>query len=271
VTASATRRCLLGAILSCLVAGAGPAFAGELKLGSGRSVDILSVGPLQSTKGWSALMLKYRTTIPFDQEATLRQEVDEIWDRLVVDAERGGYQSTIISATGPETGSGMVTKSQSFNFAYEKRNGDWRASESKERVQAKLDRAFVADFMGRVDWAYEHRNFNTLMLYLATDWTATFADPSTGSETVALDRTKFMTMVVSADARDHKREILSISVADDGLSARIESRETERTILKDREIATVGRSTDAIALQGNSVVILRSAAIVEKKTETRSN
>jgi hypothetical protein len=115
--------------------------AEQLTLGSGKTVEILAVGPIQSTRGWSGLMLKYRTLIPLNDLASLRKEVDEIWDRFVVDAEHGGYQTAIISANEPEKGS-IVTTSNSYNFVFEKKDGSWRTLESGDRPRTESRSGF---------------------------------------------------------------------------------------------------------------------------------
>src|ERR1700730_2567917 len=102
------------------------ALAGQpLTLGSGSSVEILAVGPLQSTQGWSGVMLKYRTLVPLNDVPALRKEADEIWDRFVVDVERGGHRTAVISANAPAKGS-LVATGNSYNFVFEKRDGSWR-------------------------------------------------------------------------------------------------------------------------------------------------
>jgi hypothetical protein len=108
-----------------------PASAEQLlKLGSGSSVEILAVGPLKTTAGWSALTLKYRTQLPLTDVPVLRKEADEIWDRFVVDAEHGGYENALISANGPETGS-IITANKSFNFIFRRRTASGARSNRK--------------------------------------------------------------------------------------------------------------------------------------------
>jgi hypothetical protein len=53
---------------------------------------------------WSALRLQYQTLTPLADEAALRKEADEIWNRFVTDAERDGYQRGIITANEPARG-----------------------------------------------------------------------------------------------------------------------------------------------------------------------
>jgi hypothetical protein len=222
--------CTLSTIF--LLAGWVETVAGQtVTLGSGTSVEIIAVGPLQSTAGWSALALKYRTAIPLSDVQTLRREADEIWDRFVADVEHGGYQTALISATEPESGS-IVTTNKSYNFVFEKKDGSWRTPESKDRVQAKLDPDFVREFVDRLDTSLEHNEMNALLLYMANDWTVTIvnpADKTSPSQTV--DRMKFVAVThatfAAASQRQHHRKLSNIFIAENGQSAQVESQETE--------------------------------------------
>ena len=120
---------VLGAAL--LLAHQPEAFAGQtMTLADGNSVEILAEAPIQSTAGWSGLMLKYRTAIPLTDVERLRQEAKEIWQRFVVDVERGGFETAIISANEPEAGF-MIKTSRSYNFVFEKKDGAWRMLDLK--------------------------------------------------------------------------------------------------------------------------------------------
>src|SRR5471030_285827 len=101
------------------------AFADQaVTLGSGTSIQIIAVGPIQFSQGSSALMLKYRTAIPLSDMASLRKEANEVWDRFQVDVEHAGNQQAIISANEPEDG-GLISHSQGYNFIFEKKDGSW--------------------------------------------------------------------------------------------------------------------------------------------------
>jgi hypothetical protein len=128
------------------------AHAGQpLTLANGQSVDILAVGPLRSVDGsWSALRLQYQTLTPLADEAALRKEADDIWNRFVIDVERDGYQRGVVTANEPAKGF-IFRTSNSFGFLFEKKDGSWRTFESKERLRAKLDSAFVRQFVDRLD------------------------------------------------------------------------------------------------------------------------
>src|SRR5580658_3335176 len=227
----------------------------SLTLGSGASVEILNVGPLQSTKGWSALVLKYQTSIPLTEMKSLRDEVNEIWDRFEVDVEHGNFQSAIISANEPAKGP-IVTTNNSYNFIFEKTDGSWRTLESKERAATKLDPDFIREFVERVDRTLDHNEMHALLLYLANDWTITIIGPDGDtSGPRIMDRMRFVSETYAAfkaaSHRQHHREITAVSVGDEGVSARAESRETEEITVNDRRIAGVERTTDLFELRGN--------------------
>jgi hypothetical protein len=266
--------CLAAVIL--LSASASVASADQtVTLGSGKSVDVLSVGPLQSTQGWSALMLKYKTLVPLSEMPALRKEADEIWDRLVVDAERNGFRSAVISANEPPHGVVAATY-QSYGFVFEKRDGAWRTIEGPDRVKAKLDRAFVTEFVDRVDWLIEHNEMNAALLYMANGWTATIAQPGPAAPPPQIiDRGKFVavthqTFAIAKNLRHH-RDILDIAIDPNGTTARVESRETEEMDLNDRHIAGIERSTDSFELQGDAMQWTKTTSVIEKQTETRSD
>ena len=249
--------------------------AQSLTLGSGKSVEILGVGPVLSTQGKSALVLKYRTLLPLKDVPTLRKEVDEIWERFVVDVERGHYQTAAISANEPAKGF-IIAWGNSFGFAFEKKDGSWRTLESKERALAKLDQSFMREFVDRLDTAIEHNNMNALLLYMADDWTGTTTNP--GEKAPApqtMDRLQFAARLratlAAATRHQSHREIVSISIADGGTIARVESRETSEVTIKEQQIAVVERSTDMFELRDNVMLWTKSISVVEKRTETRSN
>jgi hypothetical protein len=242
-----------------------------LTLGSGRSVEVLAVGPLQSTHGWTGLMLKYRTEIPLNDVARLRQEVDEIWERLVVDAERANYTNAVISANDAETGF-IVTKNNSYNFVFKKSDGSWRTLESNERAQSKLDRDFIEEFVRRLDWALEHNNVNAALLYLANDWTITISNPRDAkSPPQTLDRMRFAAVThatfAAASNHQHTREIIDVSIGADGTHAQVTSRETEEMTIKDRHVSGVERSVDSFELRGDIMLWTKSISVIEGQTE----
>jgi hypothetical protein len=263
--------------LALILASLSIAHAGQpLTLGTGQSVEILSVGPLRSVDGsWSALRLQYQTLTPLTDEATLRKEVDEIWNRFVVDVERGAYERGVITANEPAKGF-IFRTNNSFGFIFEKKDGSWRTFESKGRSQAKLDAGFVREFVDRLDWIFERDSMNALLLYMANDWTGTIINPSeSASSPQTLDRMKYTAVthatLTAASSRHHHRAIMNISIADGGAVARVESRETEEMTLNGRQIAGVARSTDTFELRDNVMLWTTSISVIEKQTETKSN
>lgn len=243
-------------------------------LGSGKSVEILAVGPIYG-QGWSGLMLKYRTSIPLNDLVTLRKEVDEIWERFMADAEHGGYKAAIISANGPEKGF-IVTMNDSYNFTFEKNDGSWRTRESGERARAKLDPDFIKEFIDRLDWAFEHNNMNALVLYMANDWSLTLINPNGSAPAQqTLDRMKFVTVthatLAAATSLQHRREIVNISIAEGRTVARVESRETTDATINARHVVDIERSTDMFELRDDVMLWTKSTSVIKKLTETGVN
>jgi hypothetical protein len=251
-------------------------FAGQpLTLGSGKSVEILAVGPLQSTAGWSALMLKYRTLIPLSDVPTLRKEADEIWDRFVVDVEHAGNLTAVISANEPEKGF-VVTSNSSYNFIFEKRDGLWRSPESSGRAQAKLDPDFVREFVNRIDALLQHNEMNALLLYMALGWTVTITNPTeSASGPQTIDRMKFVAAThaafAAASSHQHGREIIDIAINEGHDVAQVQSRENEVIITSDRQITGTERSTDVFELRDDVMLWTKSTSVIEKQAETKRN
>ena len=84
--------------------GANPATAAPLaadqllKLPSGHVAKILSVSRIEYSKGVTALMVRYQTSLSMDEVKAVSQEVDEVWKFAQKDVERGGYGEAIISS-----------------------------------------------------------------------------------------------------------------------------------------------------------------------------
>jgi hypothetical protein len=231
-------------------------------LGSGKSVELISGGPIFFAQGKpSALMLKYRTTVPIDDLVALRKEVDEIWDRFVVDAERGGYQQAVISATGPEKGF-IITSSKSYNFVFLKQNGTWRTLEAVLKPQEKLNEKVVKDFVDRVDCLRKQKELNAFMLYIANDWIGTVASPS-GPVTfnrVQLAQVNHQNFSKVKDYQ-HQRKILKITISPDGTSAQIDSEETEQGIVDNKEIKTTSVGMDLIEVKDENMLFTKSTSL----------
>ncbi len=259
-----------GPLLALFIAA--PAVAGEVRLNSGKSVDVFAVGPMYFTSGETALMLKYRTLLSIEDIASLRKEVDEIWERFVVDAEKANYVSAIVSANTSEHGF-IVTKSKSYNFVFEKIGGTWRTLEAKDRT--KLDAHFVHEFVDRVDWAYSHNNVNAYLLYLADDWLGTLTNPFDPRTSRSFGRLEHAALTRAALAKTKEftqhREILDINVDDGGVRALVKSHSTEHGVFNDRELTLEEGLTDTVELRGEIMLITNTVGIIEKQTKTRRN
>jgi hypothetical protein len=105
-----------------------------LKLPSGRTAKILSVSKIEYSKGVMALMVRYQTTLPFNERKALSQEVDEVWKIAQKDVEHYGFGEAILSSNEIPKGI-FITANRMANFIFEKgADGKW----------TRLDRA---DFM----------------------------------------------------------------------------------------------------------------------------
>jgi hypothetical protein len=96
-----------------------------LKLPSGRTAKILSVSKIEYSKGVMALMVRYQTSLPFDERKALSQEVDEVWKIAQKDVEHYGFGEAILSSN--EIPKGMfITANRMANFIFEKgADGKW--------------------------------------------------------------------------------------------------------------------------------------------------
>ncbi|MHB8481467.1 MAG: hypothetical protein ACYDBV_01835 [Nitrospiria bacterium] len=237
-----------------------------LTLGSGKRVEILAVGPLKSAKGWSSLMLKYRTSISVDDVALLRKESNEIWERFVVDVEQAGYNSAIISANEPEKGEG-IKHNRGFNFVFEKKDGSWRTYEDKGQV--KLDEKFVRGIIDRCDWAYDHNEMNAILLYLGNNWTLTLTKSSEGtSSSQTIDRMKFAEgtrqFLLATKDFHHERKVLRVTINEGGNSAEVESREIEEGVINGKNTKMIEHSIDLLEIRDHVVTITKSTVTYEK-------
>ncbi len=243
----------------------------QIKLRSGKTVDVLAIAPLVSTHGWSALELQYRTTIPLDQMAMLREEADEIWDTFVVDVDKGGYESAVISANEPAQGF-IVQSNQGWNFIFEKIDGSWRTDEPRDRVKSKLDANFVKEFIARLDRLHDRSEMNALLLYMANDFAASLSDETrAGSSPQTLNRMQFVSVENSALSQmtdhHHIREILNISISNNGATAIVTSRESSQMTIGSHKVSGVERSTDTFQLLGDTMLWKRSESALVRKSE----
>ena len=103
-------------------------------LSSGRVVKVLGMGTMHFSGGPPALMLRYQTDLSISDKQHLKEEVDDIWSHLRVDAEQGHFSSAIISAV--ETPRGFIfKKSQGYNFVYERQtDGTWTSLDDSRKA-----------------------------------------------------------------------------------------------------------------------------------------
>jgi hypothetical protein len=242
----------------------------SMVLGSGKSIEIIAVGPLKFSQGSAALVLKYRTAIPITDMASLRKEASEIWDRFMVDVERAGYQQAIISANEPEEG-GVISHSRGFNFIFEKKDDSWRIAEGTRHEPTKLDENFVKEFMDRMDWVYDHNEMNAFLLYLANNFSGTFTEGAAAPLTV--DRKKFAASTYQALSVTknfkHERKILTVKIADDKISAQVESEEIEQGTVNGRDTKEVEHSINTIEVQGSSVVLTKTITVMDEQNKKK--
>lgn len=90
--------------------------------------------PIHFTGGAApSLMLRYQTDLKIANKIALREEVNDIWTSLRVDAEKGRFTSAVISAN--EVPRGLVIKSShAYNFVYQKSvDGTWHCLDDDRR------------------------------------------------------------------------------------------------------------------------------------------
>ncbi len=247
---------LAAMIVGLFLALSTPAFAADapkstpVTLPSGKQVTIISV-----TQGhWGkepVIMLNYRSQLPLDNNLALRQEADEIWDRFVSDAEHGGFQSAVISAHG----AAAELNEKTYNFIYEKKAA-WHAHEPDV---TRLDEKLVRDLFARVDFQNDHKAINAFLLYIADDWKGVVPDDK--GKPQKLDRTQMAKMAYdvmqqTTDYR-HERAIQSITIAPDGLSAEVVSREVDAGKVNGAPFQVTHMSYDSVALKNNFLLFTR--------------
>jgi len=244
------------------------ALAGEVvTLSSGKSVEILAVAPLILDKSPPALMLKYRTSISVSDQLALRREADEVWMYLFLDADKGGYSLAVIQANETPIGFSIFSGNRTFGFGFEKRNDSWRTMEFKDSDQFRLDVGFMKSLVDRIDLAFNYNNISALVLYLSNDWTITVNSPENPSEPKTILRWKFVGQLINPynEPPHFTREIIEIAIAEDGMSARVESRKITDTTIDGRHVSGTEHCTDTFEVQGTSVLWMKSVATVDQQ------
>ncbi len=257
------RRTILGiAVAMAVVSSVGAADAPVMQ--SGKPLDIISIAPLQSSQGWSALVLTYRTAIPLTELEPLHREADEVWNHFVVDAERGKYRSALISATQAAT-SVDPKQARSYNFAYQKQGANWRGYDFKPGEASRLDEGKVRNTIARFDAALDRNEINAVMLYLGDNWShvlnmANDGKPFSGT----LNRVRFIELTARTLARvkdfQHTRRIARVTIAPDGQSAEIASEETESGTLDGRPVNQMEQTIDRVGIEGASIVLTKTVS-----------
>ncbi len=253
------------AAIALVSLGAGLALADQAgTLLSGKTITIISSGPVQMAKGPPVLMLKYRSAIPVSDMPALHREADEVWDRLAIGAEKGKYQQAVVSANGPEQGM-IVKHSQSYNFVFQKQNGSWRALDFQSPQSAKLTEPMARDAMARFDAAVETKEMNAALLYLGDNWALTITyKGKTPRPPATQNRMQFATSTyqVLNKMKDfkHTRRIGKVTISPDGKQAQIESDETESGTMDGKALAMTEHSVDVLGIAGNSLVFTKTSS-----------
>jgi hypothetical protein len=115
-----------------LLAGTALGEQSSIKLKSGKEVKVVKVGPVygQGMKKL-AVELQYETELKVSDLAALRKEADEVWEVFQPDVEKASEKTAIVSAVEKRP-PGIVTRSEGYNFVFEKRaDGTWHCFDDK--------------------------------------------------------------------------------------------------------------------------------------------
>jgi len=118
-----------------LLAGTALGEQSSIKLKSGKEVKVVKVGPVygQGMKKL-AVELQYETELKVSDLAALRKEADEVWEVFRPDVEKASEKSAIVSAVEKQP-PGVVTRSEGYNFVFEKRaDGTWHCLDDKRAI-----------------------------------------------------------------------------------------------------------------------------------------
>lgn len=262
------KRVLQGALFLVLaIAGVDGAFAGQLKLNSGKSVELLEAREVEAADG-KTLMLEYKTRLSLDDTATLRKEADEIWEKFVVEVERGGYKAATISARASKSARSNAA-TDPFHTAYKKINGAWRTRLRPAGVTAPLNEATIREIVDRQVWAVVHNNYNAWQLFVAKDWQITGVDLE---RTNRLNLDQYLAKVKQTrDAVEDYRyqfEIVDIAIDRKSGSARLEGRVFQSMTLNGKVIDVVARVSDVMIVQ-NGFMVWTHGQIVDREIVER--
>lgn len=258
----------LSALALLAAFGSAAALAGEkFALPSGGQAEILQAGSTRTADGWSGYTLKYRTSLPLEPVAPLRKEADEMWERYADAAEKSGYQNAVISANVFEKGF-ILTYHKSHSFLFEKRDGGWRSSDYKDGESGKIEENFLKEVLDRIDAAYAHKAANALLLYMASDWVIADSQPREGGDrTETLNRAAYLDRIREASAPSvdlkRKRDIVKITVTEDGRGAQVESVVTDAITANGRETSGAGRVIDFFEVRDRALIWTKSARVAQ--------
>lgn len=253
--------------LLALIVGGGAASAGQsLTLNSGKTVLLLDAGEIESPDG-RALQLEYETALALDDRAALHKEADELWEKFVAEAERGGYRAAVITAHAKRPAAGVAAQVP-FDTVYVKIAGAWRAKLTPTGAAVPFDKATVREIFDRSFAASLHNNFKAWQLFAARDWSATIADalsPDSVIKTYDVEQALSTAYEAYANASDKRLryEILSVAVDAKAGRARVQSRWFETITLNSMVIKTVVRSTDVMELRDGRPLWTESRALLE--------
>jgi hypothetical protein len=103
------------------------AVAGEVKLPSGRVVNVIQTGPMVFTsKLPTAWVLLYETKHPWSEKKEIIAEVEDIWSGFRLEVEKRQMKMGIIKVTGPAKGTTIQERTE-INFVFEPtKEGGWK-------------------------------------------------------------------------------------------------------------------------------------------------
>ena len=120
------------ATIVILLVGDATAAQSSVRLKSGKEVKVVKVGSVygQGMKKL-AVELQYETELKVSDLAALRQEADQVWEVFQPEVEKANEKTAIVSAVEKRP-PGVVTKSEGYNFVFEKRaDGTWHCLDDK--------------------------------------------------------------------------------------------------------------------------------------------
>ncbi len=258
-------------LLVLAFAGVNAASAGQLKLNSGKSVELLNARETE-TPGGAALVLEYLTRISLDDITTLHKEADELWEKFVVEAERGKYKVAIISAHAPDKDD-TATDRDPFDTVYEKINGAWRTRLRPADENVPFNEATIREIFDRQMWANSHDNMNAWRLFVADDLIFFQESPEIGSLRLTLDQYLALVAEVRAAADQHSRqyETTNITIDRKSGSARIEGRLFQSVTLNGSVIDTKSRIAGVMELRDGNLLWTQIHLVTDEVSEYRTN